>query len=116
MNVDEEREFGSRNLRTDADRDRARPTPMKCRCTRAECKSNDAGHCKVDDNDCEDRISEAPESACVMCSASIEPDGGYCLGCARPLCDKHGVYRQDGTGTSSLFCCQACYENYTAEL
>jgi len=30
---------------------------MKTMCDRRECKANDAGVCKVDDNDCEDRIA-----------------------------------------------------------
>lgn len=71
---------------------------MKCECDRRECKSNDSGKCKVDDVDCEERISASPRSdcyaeplrkasflvgnydPCLLCANRTHCGGAGCLG------------------------------------
>ena len=52
---------------------------------------------------------------CRHCQADIEPDGGYCSNCDKPICGEHGIYRKDATGACSLFCDEA-YEYYWSEV
>ena len=52
---------------------------------------------------------------CIFCQSDIEPDGGFCMNCDRPICGDHGIYRTDATGVSALFCDEACYEYYNEE-
>ena len=58
-----------------------------------------------------------PEHPCVQCDADIEPDGGFCLGCSRPICKKHTVYSKDMSTprSKSGFCSESCAEEYRAQ-